>query len=106
MSGALALALRTLVVELVRDELARQQASFAADRLLSIEEAATVLGVRQTPLYAELQSGRLRSVHSGRRRLVPACAISQWVEAREVSPDEQAHHDRGGVHKRRDPPAR
>lgn len=51
------------------------------DRLLSIDEAADALGVGRTRLYAELQSGRLRSVKAGRRRLVPASAVGEFIDA-------------------------
>ena len=50
------------------------------DRLLSIDEAMEQLGVRRTRLYAELTSGRLRSVHVGGRRLVPASEIGAYIE--------------------------
>ena len=60
--------------EEVRVELA---APTGPDRLLSIREAADVLGIGRTALYGEIGAGRLRSVTVGRRRLVPASAIKQ-----------------------------
>lgn len=51
----------------------------APERLLSIDQAAELLGVGRTRVYAELASGRLRSVTAGRRRLVPSSAIRDFV---------------------------
>ena len=51
----------------------------APDRLLSVDEAAELLGVGRTSLYGEVQAGRLRSVKVGRRRLVPSSAISDRI---------------------------
>jgi excisionase family DNA binding protein len=72
------------LVEALREEL-RTEAEVgprALDRLLSIDEAATTLGIGRTATYGELQAGRLRSVKVGRRRLVPASAVSQYIAER------------------------
>jgi len=60
----------------LREELATAAQS-APERLLDIPTAAAALGVGRTRLYAELDSGRLRSVRVGRRRLVPSSAIAE-----------------------------
>ncbi|MBA3852233.1 MAG: excisionase family DNA-binding protein [Chloroflexi bacterium] len=49
------------------------------DRLLSVDEAAKLLGIGRSALYGELAAGRLRSVKVGRRRLVPSGAIAEYV---------------------------
>jgi excisionase family DNA binding protein len=49
------------------------------DRLLSIDEAARMLGIGRSRLYEEIGSGRCRSLKVGRRRLVPSSAISDYV---------------------------
>jgi excisionase family DNA binding protein len=49
-------------------------------RLLSIDEAAATLGLGRSLLYAEIAAGRIRSVKVGRRRLIPAGAIAEFVE--------------------------
>jgi excisionase family DNA binding protein len=58
------------------------------ERLLSIDEAAKVLGIGRTRLYAEIAAHRLTSVHAGRRHLVPTSAIaayaSRWGDARQA----------------------
>jgi len=41
----------------------------------------------KTRLYRELDSGRVRTVRSGRRRLVPASAISEAIERMAAEPD-------------------
>ena len=79
MSDRLTAALAELV-EALRAELAADRQSDAGpDRLLSIDEAAALLGVGRSFLYGELQAGRLRSLKAGRRRLVPAAAIGEYV---------------------------
>ena len=50
------------------------------DRLLSVDEAARALGLGRSITYGELSSGRLRSLRVGRRRLVPATAIAEFIE--------------------------
>lgn len=55
-------------------------AADAPDRLLSVAEAADALGVGCSRLYDEISSGRLRSIRVGRRRLIPAGAIREYVE--------------------------
>jgi excisionase family DNA binding protein len=48
-------------------------------RLLSIKDACRILGLSRTTLYAQLASGRLRSVTVGRRRLIPREAIDAFI---------------------------
>ena len=74
--------LRAAVMELVealRDEIAveARPSEREPDRLLSIEQAARALSIGRTALYSEIGAGRIRSVKVGRRRLVPASAISE-----------------------------
>ena len=79
MSDRLTDAVAELVAAL-RDELAAERPSDAGPgRLLGIDEAAALLGLGRSRLYNELQAGRLRSIKVGRRRLVPAAAISEFV---------------------------
>jgi len=67
----------------IREEIRSERAADAGvpDRLHSIPEAAEMLGIGRTSLYAELQAGRLRSVKVGRRRLVPSSAVAERVAA-------------------------
>jgi excisionase family DNA binding protein len=71
------------LIDALREEVRAEAAvaSGAPDRLLSIAEAAQALHVSRTRLYGELQSGRLRSIRVGRRRLVPASTIRERIEA-------------------------
>ena len=78
MTGRLERALLELA-DAIREEL-REAAQPAPDRLLSIPEAAEALGIGRTRLYAELDSGRLRSIHAGRRRLIPVSALSDYTK--------------------------
>jgi excisionase family DNA binding protein len=79
MSNRLEAAIAELV-EALRAEAASVPA--APDRLLSVDEAAAMLGIGRSRLYAELQAGRCRSVKVGRRRLVPAAAIAEFIAGR------------------------
>jgi excisionase family DNA binding protein len=83
MTARLDAAVRELVEaigEAVRMEAATGPA--APNRLLSVDEAASMLGIGRTATYGELQAGRLRSVKVGRRRLVPAAAIPEYITDR------------------------
>jgi excisionase family DNA binding protein len=80
-------AIRGAVDELVAALLAVVRAEVApvpgtSDRLLSIDQAASALGIGRTALYDELTNGRLRSFKVGRRRLIPASAIDAYIETR------------------------
>jgi excisionase family DNA binding protein len=54
----------------------------APDRLLDVDEAATTLSLGRTALYSLIAQGRLRSVTVGRRRLIPAGAVAEFIAAR------------------------
>jgi len=72
------------LVEALR-EAARAEAETgprAPDRLLSIDEAATALGLGRSLLYGEIAAGRLQTLRVGRRRLVPAGSLHDFIEAR------------------------
>jgi excisionase family DNA binding protein len=71
-------ALATAILAAVRAEAAVSEG--APDRLLSIDDAAAALSIGRSALYDELAAGRLRSVKVGRRRLIPAGAIGQYIE--------------------------
>jgi excisionase family DNA binding protein len=47
--------------------------------LYRVSEVMTLLSLSRSVLYEELRSGRLRSVHRGRTRLIPATAIAEYV---------------------------
>ena len=48
----------------------------------SVEGAAKLLGIGRTTAYAEVASGRLRSFRVNTRRLVPASALTEYIEDR------------------------
>jgi excisionase family DNA binding protein len=74
----------------IREEL-REAAQSAPDRLLSIPEAAATLGIGRTRLYAEMDAGRLRTLRAGRRRLIPASALTEYTETKQAA---RSRHDR------------
>ena len=47
--------------------------------LYTVDEAAEALRLSRSALYELIRSGRLRSVKSGRRRLVPVAALDEYV---------------------------
>lgn len=48
--------------------------------LYPVEEALELLHISRSRFYKELRAGRLRAVKSGRSRLVPATAITEYVQ--------------------------
>ena len=47
----------------------------------SIAEAVAVTGLGRTSLYAEIGAGRLRATKCGRRTLIPAAALDEWLNS-------------------------
>lgn len=47
----------------------------------SIKESSVLLGVGVTKVYSEIKSGRLRAQKFGRRTLITAEALSQWLNS-------------------------
>ncbi|MGP4029176.1 helix-turn-helix domain-containing protein [Actinomadura sp. 3N407] len=47
--------------------------------LYTIAETRVLLSLSKTVVYEQLNAGRLRSVHQGRTRLIPATAILEYV---------------------------
>lgn len=51
-------------------------------QLLAVAEAAARLGVGRTTVYELITAGEIRSVKVGRRRLIPATALNEYVTER------------------------
>jgi excisionase family DNA binding protein len=68
------------LVHAITEEVAAQLPAPAPDRLLDVDEAAIVLGLGRSKLYAEIGAGRLLSVQVGRRRLIPTAAIRDYID--------------------------
>ena len=47
--------------------------------LYRIPEAMALLSISRSVMYEQLRCGRLRSVCVGRRRLIPATAIAEYI---------------------------
>jgi excisionase family DNA binding protein len=47
--------------------------------LYRVTEAMALLSLSRSVIYEQLRCGRLRSVHVGRTRLIPATAIADYV---------------------------
>ncbi len=91
MSDRLDAAVAELVAAL-RAELA--PAPSAPERLLSVDEAAATLGLGRSLLYGEIGAGRVRSVKAGRRRLIPAGAIADYIRRAGPGENGPAQEDR------------
>jgi excisionase family DNA binding protein len=76
MSEAIETAVRNLVAAIVAEIEERHR---APDRMLSIPEAASRLGIARSTVYEAIAAGRLRSIKLGRRRLVPESALGELV---------------------------
>ncbi len=87
MTDRLALALAELVDALRAEARAEMAPANGPDRLLSIDEAAGMLGIGRSRLYAEIGAGRVRAVKVGRRRLIPTGAIAAYINEL-AGPDE------------------
>jgi excisionase family DNA binding protein len=48
-------------------------------QLYRVTEVMQTLSISRSVLYEQLRSGRLRSVHQGRVRLIPAAAIADYI---------------------------
>ena len=48
-------------------------------KAVAVEEAARLLGLSRTSLYELLESGRIRSIKVGSRRLVPTAALDEFL---------------------------
>ena len=51
------------------------------NQLYRVTEAAEVLGVGRTSLYALMKSGALRSVHVGRSRRIRSVDLDEFINA-------------------------
>lgn len=71
---ALALELAEALLEVVRAE-AAQPAD--VPKLVSIDEAAEILGIRRTAFYGLIQRGEIRTHKIGRRRLVSVASLDE-----------------------------
>lgn len=65
--------------------LLKQRQEQPARLLLTMKEAASVLGVGLTLMYALVGQETITSVKVGRRRMVPVRALERYVEALEES---------------------
>jgi excisionase family DNA binding protein len=54
-------------------------APLAPGQLYRVPDAMRLLSMSRTVIYEQLRSGRLRSVHQGRARLIPATAIRDYI---------------------------
>lgn len=49
-------------------------------RLLTVEEAADMLGMGRTAIFDQMRQGRLKSVKVGRARRIPTDCIDDFVD--------------------------
>jgi excisionase family DNA binding protein len=53
--------------------------------LVSVDQAATVVGIGKSKLYELLLSGELKSLKIGRRRLIRMSALEEFVDGLAIS---------------------
>jgi excisionase family DNA binding protein len=60
-------------------------------QLYRIPDAMRLLSISRSVIFEQLRTGRLRSVHQGRTRLIPAAAIRDYIALleREAQEDHQ-----------------
>ena len=58
--------------------------TLAEPQLYRIPDAMRMLSMSRTVIYEQLRSGRLRSVRQGRTRLIPAAAITDYIDLLET----------------------
>ena len=49
-----------------------------------VAEGASLVGISYAKMKQEIAAGRIRSVKAGRRRLIPAQALLEWLADREA----------------------
>ena len=65
----------------IRAEIAARPDTDAPERLYAIPEAAALMSCGRSLLYTEMQAGRLRALHVGRRVLIPSGAIRDYIDS-------------------------
>lgn len=61
---------------------ARTSVATGAPITVSVAEAARLLSISKSKVYAMVKSGELPHVHTGRRLTIPVVALIEWVAAR------------------------
>ena len=61
-----------------------QQTPDSAKLTYKPEEASPLLGIGRNTLYALLRSGRLKSIRLGRKIIIPASAINEFLSNTEA----------------------
>jgi excisionase family DNA binding protein len=56
------------------------------DRLLTVEQVQERLPLHRSTIYELLESGKLRSVRIGRRRLISASALQEYIAGLQAQP--------------------
>lgn len=57
-----------------------QTSKLSTPLLYKVDEVTQLLNISRTVVFDLMRTGRLRSVHEGRARLIPASALSEYVE--------------------------
>lgn len=69
--------------KVLRDALDKSKGN-EAQAMLTVAEACAHLRISKWTLYRLMQSGKLKSVKIGSRRLIPARAITKFIEQLEI----------------------
>jgi excisionase family DNA binding protein len=75
------------LVEAIRAEVSAAAAPPAPDRLVTVDEAAHLLGLGRTSIYELMASGDLPFVKIGRARRIPSRAVTQLTAGPQARSD-------------------
>jgi excisionase family DNA binding protein len=67
-----------------------EQLTLDGTQLYRVNDAMRLLRLSRSVIYEQLRSGRLRSVHQGRARLITAAAIRDYIALLEKEAEEAA----------------
>lgn len=108
LSNELSQTIRALVLELVREELARERERTKPAEYLSTQEAAAFAGVHERTIRRLIESGKLTGYKIGRVHRIRRSELEKYMrdggrrsrDAHELSPEELADRDFGGLTRR------
>jgi excisionase family DNA binding protein len=62
-------------------------------KLVTVAEAALLMGISRALLYQKVMSGEIRSIKIGRARRIPVSVIDEWIAKQLAEAAEEAQSD-------------
>ena len=72
------------VLREIKRELEKPEPVPVIGRVLSANKVAEILGVTTRTVYGWAREGKLRSIHTGNRVLIPDTALQEFIERRDA----------------------